>query len=192
MAVSISKVWNTDENYWLMNPIMKTIKVFREFFEQDKSKNKDKSSKIMWAIALYKDPNDYNPWRNTSDIDKKILIAEDYLLDKKFNWEDHFIESLIDAYENFCLTIGEKELVRYELKLSDRGNFLHKTHYSLDEYDEETGKVNKGTADQLDKMMVNTVKIYEQYDLIKGMLTKEQSGQTRGGSKESAAETGKI
>ena len=40
--------------------------------------------------------------------------------------------------------------------------------------------------------MVNTVKIYEQYDLIKAMLTKEQSGQTRGGSKESSSETGKI
>ena len=192
MAVSISKVWNTDENYWLMNPIMKTIKVFKDFYEQDKSKNKEKSSKIMWAIALYKDPSDYNPWRNTSDNDKKILIAEDYLLDKKFNWEDPFITNLIDTYETFCLTIGEKELVRYELKLSDRGNFLHKTHYTLDDYDEETGRVSKGTADQLDKMMVNTVKIYEQYDLIKGMLTKEQSGQTRGGSKESAAETGKI
>lgn len=192
MPTPITKIWNTDENYWALNPIMKTIKVFREFYEQDKSKGKEKSSKIMWAIALYKDPNEANPWRNTSEADKKLLISEDFLRDKKFEWEDSVISSLISIYEEFCLTIAEKELVRYEKKLSQRGDFINETDYSLDEYDEDTGKVVKGTADQLDKMMVNTVKIYEQYDVIKAMISKEAGTYVKGGSKESAGESGLL
>ena len=41
-------------------------------------------------------------------------------------------------------------------------------------------------------MMINTTKVYEQYDLILSMLNKEVEGQTRGGAKESAAEQGKL
>lgn len=192
MAVSITKLWNVDENYWLLNPIMKTFKAFKDFYEQDKSKNKEKSSKIMWAIALYSDPNEANPWRNSSDSDKKELIATDFLGDKKFEWEDSYIANLINCYEENCLTRGERELVRFESKLTDRGNFIHETNYSLDDYDEDSGKIIKGTADQLDKMMVNTIKIYEQYDLIKAMISKESGIHIKGGAKESAAEQGQM
>ena len=188
MAVVISKVWNTDENYWAMNPIMKTIKIFNDLFESDKSKGKTSSSKLMWAIALYIDPSEYNPWRTTSNDDKKELIATDYLKNPSFNWEDPEILSLLDAYEDKCLTLAEKELVRFEKKLSQRGAFIDRTDYSLDEYNEETGKIVKGTADQLDKMMVNTSKIYDQLKLISAMFSKETGGHLKGDSKESASE----
>lgn len=190
MSVTITKIWNTDENYWILNPIMKTFKVFNDFYLSDKSKNKEQSSKIMWAIALYVDPSEYNPWRTTSDSDKKELIATDYLNNKNFNWEDPIYSQLIDTYIERCLTLAEKELVRFEKKLSQRGDFIDKTKYTLDEYDEDSGKVKKGTADQLDKMMVNTIKIYEQLDLIKAMFNKESEGHLKGGSKESASEQG--
>lgn len=189
MATPITKLWNTDENYWTLNPIMKTIKAFKDFHDSDKSKGKEKSSKIMWAIALYVDPNDHNPWRNTSDNDKKVLIAEDFLGDKKFNWNSEGIVELVETYENHCLTKGEKELVRFERKLEQRGDFIDATPYSLDSYDEETSRIVKGTADQLDKMVLGTIKIYEQYELIKAMIGKEDASHVKGGAKESASES---
>ncbi len=188
MSVVISKVWNTDENYWLMNPIMKTIGVFNNLYEEDKSKGKQTSSKLMWAIALYCDPSEYNPWRNTSNEDKKQLIAIDYLKIPTFNWESEETLLLLNTYEDRCLTLAEKELVRFERKLCQRGDFIDKTDYSLDEYDEQTGKIVKGTVDQLDKMMLNTSKIYDQLDLIRGMFSKESGGHLKGDSKESASE----
>src|SRR6218665_3022189 len=188
MATSISKNWNTDENYWILNPIMKTIKVFSDFYNNDKTKNKEKSSKLMWAVALLMDPNDTNPWRNLSEEEKKGLIAEDYIGSKTFNWEDPDIKSLMDTYENFCLTLAEKELYRYNQKITQRGDFIAKTTYTMDWFDEDSGKVVKGTADQLDKMMLNTGKIFAEMEMIQDKLVKEASGGIgRGGQTESAS-----
>jgi hypothetical protein len=194
MATSISRLWNTDENYWLLHPQMKTIKEFKDVFLTDKSKDKINSSKLMWAIALYCDPHDQNPWRNINDADRRTLIAEDFLLSPKFDWERSDIKELIEKYEDLCLTVWEKELVRLERKLSERSDFISSTKYTLDEYEENNGKVKlkKGTATQLDKMMTDTIKIYEQADKIKQMLGKESGGHTRGGAKESAGEKAEI
>ena len=53
--------------------------------------------------------------------------------------------------------------------------------------------MEKGTADQLDKMMVNTVKIYQQLEQVKEMLDKESiEGHGKGGAIESASEQGLI
>ena len=190
MPVSISRLWNTNENYWILHPQMQTIKQFGNLFDGDKSKGKEKSSRLMWAIALYSDPHDQNPWKNINYLDRQTLIGTDYLKDPKFNWEDPIIKELLKCYEEHCLTIAEKELARLEEKLTQRGDFIKESKYTLDEYEEtERGvKLKKGTAEQLDKMMVNTTKIYEQLEIIKTMLSKESNGANKGGSKQSAGE----
>lgn len=194
--VSMVKVWNTNENYWVLNPMMLTIKAFKDLYDSDKSKGKADSSKLMWAIVLLIDPNEANPWRTTSYSDRGKLIKEDYLRMPKFNWDIPEIVSLIDVYKDKCLTIAEKELLKYEKKLTQRGDFIDKTDYSLDYYEEdEKGKVKlkRGTADQLDKMMLNTSKIYEELSEIKANLLKEATeGTLRGGAEESASEKGEL
>lgn len=190
---SLSRNWNTDENYWSLHPQMKTIKVFRDLFERDKKKSKGESSTMMWAIALLVDPHEQNPWRNTNPLDRAKLIAEDYIGDENFPWGDKDIVNLIEVYKNHCLTAGERALIEMEEKLTDRARFISDTSYSMDYYDEESGKVKKGTADQLDKMMVNSLKIYEQLEKIKEMMDKESiEGHGKGGAVESASEQGII
>lgn len=190
MATSIAVNWNTDINFWDLNPSVKIIKEFGELYASDKSKKKEKSSQLMWALALLLDPNEKNPYKNISYDDKKFIIATDFLKDKKFNWEDRDIITLIDVYLNYCLTVAEKELVRFEEKLAQRGDFLAKTRYTLDSYDDR-GKIEKGTADQLDKMMINTGKLYDQLEEIKNKIKAEQAkGSLRGGEAESASEEG--
>tara|TARA_R110002167_G_scaffold20995_20_gene76395 strand:+ start:262 stop:840 length:579 start_codon:yes stop_codon:yes gene_type:complete len=190
---SLSKNWNTDENYWSLHPQMKTIKAFSDLNKRDKSKGKKKSSTMMWAIALYIDPNEQNPWKNTNPLDRMKLIAEDYLNDPEFPWEDPDIQLLIDTYKEFSITVAERALLQIETKIADRAKFLDNTSYSMDTYNDESGKVEKGTADQLDKMMVNTVKIYQQLEQVKEMLDKESiEGHGKGGAVESASEQGLI
>jgi hypothetical protein len=186
---TISKQWNTDENYWNLHPQNKLIKAFGDLFDSDKSKTKENSSKLMWAIALYMDPHEDNPYKNLGFDEKQHIIATDYLKDKKFNWEDKAIVNLVETYEESCLTLLEKELYRLEEKVRQRGNFLKTTTYTLDSYG-ETGKLVKGTADQLDKMMLNTSKIYQQVAEIRSRLEEEKSSsKLRGGAAESASES---
>lgn len=192
MPESIAINWNTDENFWELHPIMKTLKNFQKLYKSDKSRGKSNSSSMMWAIALAVDPNKNNPYRNLTVEDKRNIIKEDFLQDRDFNWEHKTVIELIEDYENLCLTIPERELIRFEEKLYQRGKFLESADYTFDEYD-ENGKVLKGTADQLDKMMVNTGKLYEHLSKIKESIAElEAKGSLRGGSVESASEEGLI
>lgn len=192
MAVSIAVNWNPDENFWDLHPIFKTIKVFGNLHRSDKTKGKHGSSTLMWAIAMYVDPNKQNPYRNLNQEEKQQIIKQDFLKDKDFNWGHKSIVELIETYENYCLSIPEKELIRFEEKLFQRGKFLKDSDYSFDEYD-DNGKLLKGTADQLDKMMINTGKLYEHLSKIKDSIAEEEaSSSTRGGEVESASEKGLI
>ena len=190
---SISRNWNVTENYWLLNAGMLSIKLFRNLHAADKSKGKSRSSKLMWAIALYCDPHEDNPWKNTSRIDKEELIRVEYLENPDFDWAEESTILLVEEYDKRCLSIGERELVELENKVTDRARFIKGTKYSLDFFDEETGRAKKGTADQLDKMLLNTSKIYDQFEVIRSKISKETSkGHLRGGATESASETGEI
>lgn len=176
---TITKNFNTDSNFWETNQAFKTIKLFREFYEEDKSKKKENSSQIMWAIALLIDPNEANPWRNYSEESKRLLIADEYLNNPKFDFNS--VKHLISEYENRCLTVAEKELVRFERKIVERGDFIANTKITLE------------NAHELDKMMLNTTKITEQYKIIKDMLSKEESeGHLKAGAEKSASEKGLI
>jgi len=192
MPQSIAINWNTDENFWELHPVLKTIKEFQSIYKSDKTKAKNGSSTLMWAIALAIDPNKSNPYRNLNIEEKKEIIKEDFLKDKDFNWEHKSILTLIETYEKYCLSVPEKELIRFEEKLYQRGKFLDESDYSFDTYD-DNGKVLKGTADQLDKMMINTGKLYEHLAKIKDSIAEEEAkGSLRGGEVESASEQGLI
>tara|TARA_R110002020_G_scaffold206203_1_gene411339 strand:- start:229 stop:705 length:477 start_codon:yes stop_codon:yes gene_type:complete len=152
---------------------------------KDKSKGKKNSSRIMWAIALCLDTHQENAWRNMPMAEKKPLLAVDILEDKDFDWDS--IGHFMDEYLNRVMTIPQKELLNYQNKMKDRQKFIDGTSYTLDTYAD--GKTQKGTADQLDKMMVNTVKIYQQYEELKTKFEKaEEKGRLRGDRQESLGE----
>jgi hypothetical protein len=191
-ASSIAIHWNPDESFWVLHPAVKTIKAFYDLFKSDKSQHKRNSSKLMWAIAMFLESKEENPWRNLNVDDRKALIAEDFLGDKNFNWEQKTVAELITTYENHITTLAEKELFRLEEKLHQRSNFIAKTDYTLDGYD-ENGKLQKGTVDQLDKMVLNTGKLFEQIETIKSKISEDSAkGSLRGGEIESASEGGLI
>lgn len=190
---TLSPSWNTDINFWILNTAIKTLAVFNQYYKSDKSKDKKDSSKIMWAIALLIDPNEKNPWKNVNPVEKKQLISTEFLNDPKFNWDDEKIQNLILNYKNLCLTVAEKSLVEFEEKLADRARFISNAEYTFDWYEEtERGvKLMKGTATQLDKMMTDTKKIYDQFELIKQQLLEESINIVgKAGAVESASESG--
>jgi|TARA_R110000796_G_scaffold236214_1_gene355441 hypothetical protein len=188
---TITRTFETQENFWQINPSFLTIKSFREFNKSDKSKNKSNSSQVMWAIAFLIDPHTDNPWKNLGEQDKRDLIKNDYL---DIDWDQH--QNLIDEYYSRCLTPAERNLFDIIEKMNERAKFIKNTEYSLDQYEEMDGrsKLVKGTAVQLDKMVVDTKKIYDQLEQVQQMVAKEKSdgGKTKGGMQESAAEQGLL
>lgn len=191
---SITRTFNTDENFWQTNPSFLSIKKFSHFHDLDTSKGKKKSSQIMWAIAFLLDPHQDNPWKNLNEHDKKLLIVEDYLQDKKFKWEEY--QDVVNEYYERVLTLAEKDFYELQEKMHERKEFIKNTAYSLDSIEEIDGRMRtvKGTAAQLDKMVVDTAKLYEQLELVKQKLEKEaaQDGETKGGMQESATEQGVL
>lgn len=192
---SLVRNFNTKDNFWETNPIFLTVSAFEEFHDKDKSKGKNKSSQIMWAIAFLIDPHEHNIWRNLSEEDKKLLITEDYLKDKKFKWYDY--QNLIDEYFKRALTSPEKDYYELIEKMEERKKFIKETPYSLDRYEESDdgrSKLIKGNAKDLDTMVVNTVKLYDQLELVREKLEKSKlgDGETKGGMQESATEKGLL
>lgn len=191
---TIVRNFNTSDNFWEINPAFKTIKLFNSFNEEDKSKGKKESSQIMWALAFLLDPHTDNPWKNLSEDDKKLLIMDDYLSNLKFNWDDY--QELIDEYYNRVLTLAEKDFYELQEKMHERKEFIKNTPYSLDSMQEIDGRMKlvKGTSAQLDKMVVDTAKLYEQLELVKQKLEKEKlsDGETKAGMQESATEQGLL
>jgi len=75
----------------------------------------------------------------------------------------------------------EQELMKQESKLNERASFIDETPYDLE------------TADKLDKLLLNTGKLYDQIKDLKDKIRLEKdSGTTRGGMIKSATESGLI
>lgn len=187
---TLLKILDPTVSFWVAHPNFLSIGKFKAFHDQDKGKKKDKSSRIMWAIAFLVDLHPENTWRNKPEAEKKPVLAEDVIGDKDFNWDD--VQDLVDEYLDRCTSIPKKELRNFLNKIHDRQKFIDKTPFTLDDYD-ENGKLIKGTATQLDKMMVDTAKVWAVYDdLIAKFQEAEDDGQARGGRAESASEAGLI
>lgn len=190
--MALTNNWDITNNYWDLNPMVKAIRMFRDFEKQDKSKKKEKSSRIMWAIAMLVDIDERNPYRNVLATKRTTMIAEDFLEDPKFEWEDEYIKALVATYVDLVLSGSEKELYRLEKKLSERGDFIDRTPYSMDTVD-GSGRPIKGTASQLDRMMVDSSKIFKQIEDIKELIEVEKAkSQLVGGATESASDKGLI
>jgi hypothetical protein len=173
--------FDLDTNFWQVNPQFKLPKVFREFYDKDKSKGKAESSKIMWAIALLIDNSSENKFRNLQYSDREVLIAEDYLNNPKFNWKDITIQSIISEYIKLNTSKNERSLFIYEQKLEERDKFIHDTKYDID------------NATQLDKIISSTKSIFDLIAKLRDEINKEESsGETKGSLIESASEQGLL
>ena len=78
------------ENFWKIHPSLGLLGEFKKFRLSDKSKGKEKSSQIMWAIFLIYDSD--SEFFNLELSDKINLISKDFL-NFKFSMLYHFSNS---------------------------------------------------------------------------------------------------
>lgn len=178
--MSLLNSYNGTSNFWKSNPQLLIPEPFAKLYKEDKSKDKEESSKIMYAICFLLDPSDENKFKNIPEPDRKILIIKDYLKDPKFKWEK-YKELLEYCKNNFIITQAERSLYEFERELHERDLFLTGLGWSLD------------SATDKEKMMANTFKLYQELNRIKEIVKQEEiKAKDKGGSEPTASDLGNI
>lgn len=144
-----------DNSFWEVNSDLIILDEFSKLYYKDKSKDKQDSSKILWAIFYA-----YNPESKFFNYpNKQEVISQSFLKDPKFKWEDY--KDLIEAYKNIVLTDAERALINWNEIMTMRDQSI-KDLYKKAIEDSDTDELVK-----IDKMLANTPKMFEDYKKIK-------------------------
>lgn len=168
---------NIEEDFWQLNPEICFLQPFKDYYNS--TANRVYSSKVMWAIYLFCDPD--SRFARMNEDEKIKEICDNYLEQEHNIFTDEVIIKLVEAYEDKILSKLQRSFGRLLKKLEERDNFISKTPY------------NEKNAATLDKMFANSSAIYEQLKAIEDELeTEKKSGNIKGGRKESLSERGII
>tara|TARA_R100001463_G_scaffold108548_2_gene163089 strand:+ start:2997 stop:3518 length:522 start_codon:yes stop_codon:yes gene_type:complete len=168
--------FDTDVNFWKVHPQLKVPLPFASIYKDDRSKNKSKSSQIMWAIALLVDPD--SKFSNISYSNRKDMIAKDYLKDKKFDWGAYKEATVF--YERSLISPAKRQLMVWNKKMDEKTLYLDTLTY-------------EDNADTIEGLLKTNVKLFEDYERLLKLVDKENNeGSTKGGAEESASEKGLI
>ena len=171
-------------NFWDYNPQFTLVNPFRKLWKNDRSKNKNASSNLMWAIALIYHPKSdlYNIANKEEKISETVLGIK--LADTEKYWEDN--KEYVDAFIEAALTQAEKSLLSWCDYMKKRDVYLKNTEYYFDQYKvdkmgnnvlSKTGQyiVEKGTAEQLDKAWGASKSMWADYEkIIKSVMEEEE------------------
>lgn len=181
MSNKLVTIFDSEQNFWDINPQFKAALSFKEIYKKDKSRSRKESSALMWFIAYTRDPN--SVYYNLPQHEKDEVIGEDIVGDINFyKFHNKILEPLIKDYTRLTTTAIDRHLLEWDVKLDDRTDFLAKVKYDLDNFE------------KLDKMNANTLTVFKNLDKIKEDLAKDESGSgdTKGGYKESLNDKGEI
>ena len=88
-----------DKNFWEVHPEYLLITEFKDYYSKDTSKDKQYSSKILWAVYFA-----YNPESRFYNIpDKLDILTRDFIKDPKFKFAS--IKNIIDITKRANLKI---------------------------------------------------------------------------------------
>jgi hypothetical protein len=195
---TLINIWDKDKNFWALNPVFKSLEHFRDLYEADteKKKAKSKTSKDLWFVAFYCDFA--SPLSDLADdpdspYGKQKLVSSNVMGDQDY-WHNNNVRlaTEFEMYEMFAFSTAQRSLKAWYTKLQQRDKVLKDTDYLVGMTD-ANGKLANSNVAILDKMLVDSGKIWEQYFKISEQIESEGStGTAKGGSEESASDTGAI
>jgi hypothetical protein len=179
--------FDKEKNFWDEYPNLLLMQPFKKFHGRDRSAEKKRSSAEMWGFAFLYDMGPANFLRNIAFEKRKVLVANDILETPKYDFDKE--KAVRDRMKELCQPSPQRSLDALLRKLDVRAEFIEDTNYTLDGFTEK-GKLKKGTADQLDRMMVNSGKIYEQVEFWQRKVIMERD--TRKDKKKTESESGDL
>jgi len=165
-----------EKNFWEANPLIRYMQPFNEMYDTDDGG--ENSSKAMWCIYFFCDPNEdeniFYRVRNKEEMLKETFYPE---LDLK----DPIFDKCKIAYPEMCLTSISKALKDKKDWLIKREQFIVNQEYSLDNFAE------------LDKMASSSKKIWDEFKKTEDEFQVEKGKiEVKGGRKQSKAELKQI
>lgn len=167
-------------DFWKSNPQLRVL--FKEEYDNKVP------SEIMWALFLYYHPK--SKFFNEAPATRLKLIKSDYLNESSslvrdksnlsksneriFELSDY--EAIADKIKQFVLSKAERSLLLWEQKLHERDALIAQIPYTMENFED------------LDKLVTNSGKIWDQYFKIQDQLSKEQETRTEGDIEESLSE----
>lgn len=168
-------------NFWKMNPTFKVPKVFKDLYNNDKSKNKKKSSDLMWALCFFFDKTSENPYKNLQKQDRIEVINEDVLNNPDFSWDTEENQIIYKEGEKTFFTVVERMYYTYLDKMDERLKLIGESKYTLDD------------ASTIDKIIKDTESVRKEMDNLKRLVEQQEvEGRTKGDIILSASEKGEI
>lgn len=167
--------YDTDINFWEANPMFKNVEAFRALYDKDDTKDKSLSSKIMYAIFfIVDDTSEENKFRNLIYQDRIDLIKNDFLKDPTFDIDMY--EDIVAHIKNMIMSPTKRMYSNFKRELEERDLYIQSL--SWEEH-----------ADQKDKMLTNTEKLYKHLETMAKLLDKENADvKDRGGSQPSSSD----
>jgi len=194
--MKIVETFSPEANFWKEHSQLAAAGPIKKLYDEDTSKQKMVSSKLMWCIVLIWDRNSL--FYNLPEIgeDSKIVtIFEDYYGSlEAYESNKALINEIKDFYLKLQETPAERSVRSVEKKLEERAKFLNETDYTLGTPTEKGTWVG-GTAAILDGMLANTKKITDLYETaLKAVATEayKSDGIAKGGGRSSASDEEKI
>jgi len=177
MIDSLLTEYTEDVNFWKVYPAFLKPKIYKDFYDADKTRGKKYSSKIMWAMNFILDRSKFNPYSKLNSNDRIDSVNKEVLEDPDFNWEMY--SDLLEYTRNVLMTEIEKNYWGVVQILEDKRIMLEKTPMTL------------ANVDKIDKAIVGNSKLRLEIEEWRKLLEQEQGdGQTKGGIQESASERG--
>lgn len=155
--------FDVDSCFWKQNPQIKYITPFAELYTSDKSKDKVKSSKQMWAIFFINEPSDKNKFFRMNEGQRKEEVRKHYLKKDDFDFAE--LDKYADAYKELILTKKERSYLHIWKKWEEREEFIATLDYDID------------TVELLDKLLANTEKLLASIVRAEEDMVKEDAAQ---------------
>jgi hypothetical protein len=170
----IIKHIETTKNFWEVNPEFKALPPFKEHREKCRTPGKRKAGDEMWLIVLVH----YNrsPLKNIPIKERKENASDLLFKDTEYyNKVAERLSHIIEQFQKLLHSPAERMLISLENKLDERAEMLEGEQYTLE------------NADQMDKLLAATGKLYDEYnrivDEIKKQDAEDEGGVAKGGGK---------
>lgn len=165
-------------NFWEENPQYLSVKECEDIYKKDKTKNKSKSSNLMWGICLYLHPKSI--YSDVSLSKRGEIIEEDFLKNQELLPKTKN-KALVEKCKILFLSRNERVSKSWGDKLDERFELLDSIQMTLE------------NMEDIDKAMARTEKLWKTYQLcLKDLADEAALGETKGGVEESLSEKGLI
>lgn len=176
---NINKSLSGNENFWNLNAHMIYVEPFSDLYSQDKSKNKEESSKTMWCILWMEDPDE--------EVNKYYRIPKDERLEICSKYHPSYDEDYPltrecrEKYPHLCLDADQLAYKLQKDQLIEISQFLSKQEITLT------------TVKDIIDLKARMPKIYQDFDKVSKLFEKNKADQRIfGGRKQTARERNLI